>query len=402
MKILQINKYYFPKGGADRYMLDLSDLLMSHGHEVIPFSMHHKSNLPSEYADYFVSSVETDRVHFDMAGIQVFSRMFYSREAHQKLRKLIRKTRPDVAHIHNIYTQIPPTILDILKKEGIPVVMTIHDYHMIAPNYMMRFSEENKNLADKSLWWLTANRFHMNSYAASFAQALAFKFHRGRKSYKLGVDAFICPSDFVKAEHIKAGFKKEQMTVIPHFTKRLEEVPKYHDDGYVLYFGRLAKEKGVETLLKAMQIIPDVPCKVVGTGPQSHDLQIEADKLSNVIFEGYKQGEGLWDLVRRARVIVVPSEFYEIFGLVAIEAAALGKPVVASNIGALKDVIADRKTGLLVQPGNAHEFSQAIKRFVDDEALAVSFGKTARARAEKRYNADTHYKAIMKIYESLL
>ncbi|MEK9130527.1 MAG: glycosyltransferase [Patescibacteria group bacterium] len=402
MKILQLNKYYWPKGGADRYMLELSDLLTAHGHEVIPFAMTSDKNLPSIYAKYFVSPVETGQVVGGRQGWRTFWRMLYSFEAARKLRQLIQATKPDIAHVHNIYTQISPSVLDVLKAEKIPIVHTIHDYDLIAPNYMLWHNGQVENLADRALMSLALSKFHKNSVSASFAQALTFKLHTWRGSYQRTVDRFLTSSDAVLHKHLERGFKRQQFSVVPLFTDALKQAPRYDDDGYILYYGRLVPEKGVDVLLKAMQEMPGVPCKIVGTGPEEIQLHIVGDRLPNVTFEGYQSGQALWDLVRGARAVVVPSLWPEVFGLVAVEAMAFGKPVIASRIGALPEIVGDAQTGFLCEPGDVNGLRRAIMRLAEDPVLATSLGRAGRLRAEQKYTAEVHYQKIMGVYNEVL
>ncbi len=402
MKILQINKYYWPKGGADRYMMELSDLLTAHGHEVIPFAMKDAKNAPSIYDRYFVSPVETGEVRGGWQGLRTFARMLYSFEAARKMRELIQRTRPDVAHVHNVYGQISPSVLDVLKQEKIPIVMSVHDYHLIAPNYMMWRHGGSENLAHKSLATLTFSRFHKDSYRASFAQALSFKLHRLRQSYSRTIDQFLTSSQYVENTYVAAGFDRARFTQVPLFTSLVAEAPRYQDSGYVLYYGRLVEEKGVDVLLRAMQEMPGVPCKIVGTGPEEQHLHIEGDKMNNVTFEGYQSGEALWDLVRGARAVIVPSLWHEVFGLVAVEAMALGKPVIASRVGALPEVVADAQTGLLFEPGDVQGLRQAIARVAEDPVYATALGRAGRHRAEQLYAPEVHYQKIMEAYQRVL
>ena len=402
MTVLQINKYHWPKGGADRYMLELSDLLTAHGHKVIPFAMADERNLPSPYAKHFVSPVVTDPPRHDWQGLRTFGRAMYSFEAAKKLRDLIRSVKPDVAHVHNIYTQISPSVLDVLKREKIPIVLSVHDYDLIAPNYMLWNNGQMENLADKSLFNLTLSKFHKDSYAASFAQALAFKVHRARRSYKATVDRFLTSSDFVLAKHVERGFDRAKFTVLPLFTDALTFQPRYDDAGYILYYGRLVEEKGVDVLLRAMHAMPGVPCKIVGTGAEEIQLHIVGDRMPNVRFEGYQSGQALWDLVAGARAVVVPSLWPEVFGLVAVEAMALGKPVIASHVGALPEIVMDGQTGLLVPPGDVRALREAIMRVSEDPVFATKLGRAGRQRAEHLYAPEIHYQKLLEIYNEVI
>lgn len=402
MKILQLNKYYWPKGGADRYMLELSALLEAYGHEVLSFAMHHPENLSTAFERYFVSLVITDHLHSAKSAMRTFWRSLYSFEAKRRLAEFTRREKPQIAHVHNIYTQISPSVLDLLYVKKIPMVMTVHDYHLIMPNYMMWAHGRIADLSTKGLLSLTLSRFHKNSYAMSFAQGLAYKFHRSRKSYELAVKKFITPSAFMRDQLIAHGFDSKQVVHVPHFVDITDKVPEYADKGYILYMGRLTEEKGVEVLLRAMEGLPHVPCKIVGTGPQETQLHLQGDRMAHVTFEGYQSGRALWEFIRGARVVVIPSVWNEVFGLVALEAMAFGKPVIASNIGALPEVVIDRHTGFLVPAADVHALREAISRVAEDPILATQMGRAGRALVEREFNAEKHYLRLMEVYRDAM
>lgn len=402
MRILQLNKFYWPKGGADRYMLELSALLESRGHEVVPFAMAHSENLPTPLSRYFVSPVMTERPAGPADSLKTFRRMIYSREAKRNLKELLRRQAIDLAHVHNIYTQISPSVLDLLYVKKIPVVMTVHDYHLIMPNYMMWAKHRIADLSHRGLFRLTFSRFHKDSYLASFAQALSFSFHRSRRSYESVVRRFIAPSKFMREQLISHGFRSDRVVYLPHFININHVTPEYHDKGYVLYFGRLTEEKGIEVLLRALQRMPDVPCKIVGTGPEEAALHLVGDRLPNVTFEGYQSGEALHRLIAGARVVAIPSIWNEVFCLSALEAMAFGKPVIGSDIGALPEVIRDRQTGLLVPPADVSAWCEAIERLMSDTLLATSLGRAGRAFVEKEHNPERHYLHVMEIYQEAI
>lgn len=402
MKILQLNKYYWPKGGADRYMIELSALLESHGHAVVPFAMAHPNNLPTPYGRYFVSPVTTEQFSSPKSSLRTFLRSLYSFEAKRHLGQLVRRERPQISHVHNIYTQISPSVLDLLYVKKIPTVMTVHDYHLIMPNYMMWAHGRICDLSTRGLVSLTLSRFHKHSRLMSFAQALAYKFHRSRKSYELAVKTFIAPSAFMRDQLIAHGFDPKKVVHVPHFVETADKVPEYQDKGYILFIGRLTEEKGVEVLLRAMEQLPHVPCKIVGTGPEEAQLHLLGDRMAHVSFEGYQSGEALWQFIRGARAVVVPSVWNEVFGLVALEAMAFGKPVIASNIGALPEVVIDRLTGFLVPAGDIHALREAVARVAEDPVLATQMGRAGRALIEREFNAEKHYLRLMEIYRDAI
>jgi glycosyltransferase involved in cell wall biosynthesis len=398
MKIVLANKFYFMKGGADRYLLELEALLLRHGHTVIPFAMKHPANHLSPHERYFVSQVETEKVKLNVSGLRTLGRMLYSREAKTNMDQLLDEEHPDLCHVHNIYYQLSPSILLSLRARGIPTVMTVHDYHMISPQYMRWSHGRVEDWGRAGLVRASLAKFHKGSIAASFAAALTFTLHRRMGLYHLP-DRYIAPSHFLRRALVRGGFEASKIHVLPFGIDAREVVPRFTDEGYVLFVGRLVAEKGVVTLLRAARELPNVRFKIVGTGPEEAALHHAGDRLGNVEFLGFQSGELLWRLYRGARCVVVPSLWEEVFGLAALEAMAAGKPVIASNIGGLPEVVQDRMTGLLVPPGSVTSLAESIDRLTSDAVFAQTLGRAARERVALEYSLERHYAGLMKIYE---
>lgn len=398
MKIVLANKYYFLKRGAERYVLDLEQMLRQHGHEAIPFAMQHPSNLPTPYSKYFVSQVETKKTRFDWQGLRTLGRMMFSFEAQEKISSLVRRVQPDLVHVNNIYYQISPSIFLTLRELGVPTVMTVHDYHLISPEYTRWSRHRVEDLSRMGIVRAAFSRFHKNSFFASLAAAAAYRLHERMGLYHLA-DHYIASTEFVKGELIKKGFVSTKIHVLPFGIDAKKITPAVGwDHGYVLYVGQLAEEKGLWPLLKAAKNLPRIKFKIVGTGAEEERAKRAAAALSNVEFVGFAAGEVLWSMYRGARCVVVPSLWQEVFGLVALEAMAAGKPVIASNIGGLPEVVADRVTGLLVQPGSVPELVEAIQRLFSDHGLARAMGFAGRERVLRDFTMEKHYEGLMRIY----
>jgi len=398
MKVVLANKFYFLKGGVERYLLDLEHLLREHGHEPIPFAMRHPANLPTPYSKYFVSRVETEKVKISWSGLRTLGRMFFSFEAQEKLSQLVRRFQPDLVHVHNIYYQISPTIFLTLRELGVPIVMTVHDYHLLSPQYMRWSHHRVEDLSRVGIIQAALSRFLKDSFLASLAAAAAFHLHERMGLYHLA-DRYVVSTNFVKSEMIKKGFNPQKIHLLPFGIEGRRVTPAIGwDHGYVLYVGRLVEEKGIWTLLRAAKNLPQINFKIVGTGPEEAGLKKAASQLSNVEFVGFVAGEALWNLYRGARSVVVPSLWQEVFGLVALEAMAAGKPVIASNIGGLPEIVSDRVTGLLVQPGSVPELTEAIERLFFDHGMTREMGFAGRERVLKDFTMEKHYEGLMEIY----
>ncbi len=402
MKIIQANKFYFRKGGAETYMLDLSSWLEAQGHEVVPFAMAHPDSIQSPYKSFFPSLVHTQNISLGWQGIRTMGRMLYSVEAKGKMRKLIKATKPDLCHVHNIYTQLSPSILSALHSREVPVVMTVHDHHLISPQYNIWASGCGKDYRNVGLFGAMRSKFHKGSALASLAQTATFKFHKMLGSYRNNVDVFICPSQYMKRQLLHGGFPQEKLQIVPYGIDSRHMEPRYDHDGYFLYVGRLSEEKGVDTIIRAAKILDDVPLKIVGTGPQSAWLHKLAHGHENIEFLGYRSGKELEDLYRGATALLLPSRVHENAPLVVLEAMAYGTPVIASDVGGVSEMVLDRQTGILVDPADLDAWTEAMLRVYYDEELLRYLAESSRKRVEDQFSIHRHHQEIMSIYKALV
>lgn len=403
MKIIQANKFYTLKGGAERYMLELSDWLETQGHTTIPFAMQHPDNRETPYSDRFVSFVQTEPVRSNpWQAARTVGRMFYSLEARRKLATLIAQEKPDLAHIHNIYTQISPSILDTLKDQRVPVVMTVHDHHLISPQYNIWATGCGEDYRNVGILKGTLARYHKNSAVASFIQTAVYKFHRWLRIYEKNVDLFVCPSQYMKRQLIVCGFPQEKIRVNHYGIDPHSIEPRYDHDNYFLFVGRLSEEKGIETIVRAAKLIPDILFKIVGRGPEMERLHRLADELANVEFLGFRTGGELANLYRGAMAALLPSRVHENFPLTILESMTAGKPVIASHVGGVSEIVDDRVNGLLVNPVDLNGWVEAITRLAYDEELRLSMARAARLTIERRFELGNHYSRLMAIYQEAL
>ena len=400
MRVVFANKYYCLKGGAERHLFDLQALLEAHGHEVIPFAMAGEHDEPSPWFRHFVSPVRTESVSFGYEGLRTAGRMLYSFEARRKFAALLDEAKPDLVHVHNIYHQISPSILPVAKRRGLPVVMTVHDYNLLAPNYSLfhdgRICEVTKPHA---YWRAVGHKCVKGSAAASALAALEMSLHRSLGLYSRNIDRYIAPSRFVQALLIDYGFDEKRVVCLPHFIKTGEWQPVYGGD-YALFVGRLSAEKGVETLIRAAAAAKNVPVRIVGTGPEEARLKRLAADLgaANVVFRGFHAGDELKREFAGARFVVIPSVWYEVFGLVALEAYAAGKPVIASEIGGLTELVRAGETGVPVSAGDAAALAEVMRDLWNHPILTEKMGRVARSWVESSFTPEKYYAGLMDIY----
>ena len=402
MKIIQANKFYYLRSGAARYMLELSNWLESEGNEVIPFAMQHPKNLTSKYQGYFPSFVQTQDVNLGLGAVKTLGRMMYSLEARRNMSDLISDVHPNICHLHNVYSQLSPSILRPLHNNKIPVVMTVHDHHLISPQYNIWAEGCGKDYRNVGVIKGTLSRFHKRSYAASFAQVFTYKLHRAFRFYERYVDMFLLPSEYMKRQLLVGGFPEEKMQVIRYGIDLDDRKPHYEHDDYALYVGRLSEEKGIDTVLSLAKVLPDIQFKIVGSGPDADRLHKLAHGLDNVELLGFRSGDALQELYDNATVVLIPSRVHENFPLITLEAMAAGKPIVASNVGGIPEIVEDHITGFLVHPLDIQAWTEALMRAFYDDHMQETMSRNARAVVEKDFSLDVNHNRMRSIYESLV
>lgn len=403
MKILQIDKYFYLKGGAETVFFNTIDLLREKGHEVIPFALKSSKNRPSEYASYFVDYPELSESSL-WTRIRRAPAFLYNSGSARMLEKLILAEKPDLAHIHLLFNGMSVSILPVLRKYNIPIVMTAHDYRLICPAYT--FTNGGKELcerciASKQYWRCITGKCSKGNLPNSVLLSLDTYFREQFYPPVELIDRFIFVSKFSQGKHIEAAPRyREKSTHLYNFTP-VAPSAALSKENYLLYFGRISEEKGVATLLEAMKRHPGQSLKVVGTGPLLESLQQSAPP--SVSFLGFKQGEELNRLIQQASFVIVPSEWYENNPLTIIESMTLGTPVIGSRIGGIPELIEENKTGFLFRAGSADELAGAIAKARGlDAGQYEAMTEAARAFARDNFSKEAHYQRLMQIYESAL
>ena len=406
MKILQVNKFYYPKDGVSNYLLGLEAELKKLGHEVRVFAMDNPKNIPSEDKKYFVSYLS-----FDKRGLintwRSFARIFYSWEAKRKFQALISDFQPDIIHIHNIYHQISPSILSVAKREKIPVVMHLHDYKLICPNYkLFTGGKICKRCRGGKYYNCLFNKCLKDSYLKSFGGTLEMYFHHNIwRIYEKGIKLFIAPSQFMKKTVEEFYWPAEKIICLHNFfnaqTENGRQDSQVNTGSYLLYFGRLSEEKGVSVLIEALAKTEE-NLKIAGVGPEENKLKDLSSRLgltTRVEFLGFKTGEALENLIINAKAIIIPSVWFENMPLNMLESLAHQKVVIASDIGGIPEIIKDNKTGFLFTPGDVSDLTKKIKLLKEVEADLI--GKNAK-EAVKNLNVRAHVQEIIKIYQQAI
>lgn len=405
MKILIANKFYRPVGGPETIVLDTTRELNARGHETVPFAMAHIDNV--EHSDYFVPNIDyNEQVRGRTAMIKEAVDIIYSREAARRIRKCVADTRPDVAHAHNIYHQLSPSILRALKKANVPTVLTLHDGKLLCANMVfLRQGRVCERCAGRKFYHAVINRCVKDSYAGSLVCCVEEYIHRWLRIYERNVDLFITPSQFLKRKLVEHGrLRKEQIEVLPNYACTDDFQPNYGPGDYGLFVGRLESLKGIMTLLKACTEIPDMDIRIAGRGPLMQEGKefAEQENLSRVQFMGFRSGEELKQLFLNARFLVIPSECYENCPMVVLEAFSAGKPVIGSKIGGIPELIEHGTDGLLFEPGDAQALAEAMAALWKDPSTASEMGRQGRAKVEERFSIDKYMQSLIGIYSRML
>ena len=315
------------------------------------------------------------------------------------------KDRINLAHVHLIAHQLSPSILPLLRDEGIPVVHTAHEYKLVCPAYHLYIHHEGE-ICERCLGGayrhIITHRCLKNSLAASTLAGVSQYLHRWSGIYENNIDLFIAPSQFLAGKLSEGGIPAEQIRYLHNALDLSEYEPDFTPGDYAVFLGRLQPEKGVRTLLEAMRNVPSGKLKIVGEGEDAGTLKAYAAThgLENVEFMGYRTGDELRALMRGAAFLVLPSEWYENCPMVTLEAYAYGKPVVASRIGGIPESIDEGETGLLYEPGDAAQLAERMNTLFADRAKMEAMGRAGRRKVE-RYGED-HYGDLMAIYEEAI
>ena len=400
MQFVFVNNYFYLRGGSERVFLDEIEMLEANGHEVAPFTRHYPENLPSAYSQFFGYHLEYDNVGI-RKKLAATIELTYSLECKRKFTQLLEHFKPDVIHAHNIYGRISASVLDVAKAHNIPVVLTLHDYKLICPSYLMLLhGKVCEKCSGRFFYNCLLTRCHRGNLSSSLIYTVESYFNRLFKKYE-SIRYIICPSRFSLNKHREAGLPESKLIHLPNFIKVRDFEPSFSSGQHVLFVGRLSKEKGVLTLIRAVQDL-DVLVRIVGSGPMrdTYEAYVKEHGILNVTFEGYQSGGALKELYRNAAFLVFPSEWYENAPMTILEAFAYGKPVVGSNIGGIPEMIREGQTGMLFKTGDHLDLREKIKCLLTEPSTAIRMGKLARARVESDYQAGRHYEQLVELYKT--
>ncbi len=376
MRILQINKFFYRRGGAEAVFFDTIRGLRERGHEISEFSMVSPDNLPSDYSAYFASQIPELMGKNDLeTQWKIFKRLFYSAEIEQKLKALILANEPQAAHLHGAYHHLSASTFIQLYEMKIPIVLTLHDFFPLSPSHNFLHGETlDESIYKNKFYNCVRYRCINNKFLPSLAGTLEAYYYKFKKIWDR-VDLYICPSQFMADKFAEYGFPLEKMRVIPNSIKPQVVVPPLGNK--IVYLGRIHYEKGIKILMEAAKELRDYKVLVAGAGSDDHWVQEFARKniLSNVERLGWVSGESWKQAMSEAKVIVVPSLFYENCSMGILEALSFGRIVVAVDRGGNPELIKNSVNGFLCKPEDPADLARVIRRAMntsDEEAAIIS------------------------------
>lgn len=386
MKILVIHNKYGKFSGEEAYVESQINVLRAYGHQV---------------STYFRSSEEIDKM--TLGKVKAFTTALYNRKSIKQLTDLIRMEAPDVVHIHNLYPLISPAILPVIKKMGIPIVMTIHNYRLLCPNglfYTKGAICEKCTGKAKEFHCITNNC--EGSIFKSTGYALRNFWARKKKYYLDHVDAFLCLTQFQKNKMIINGYPVYKCKVLPSFySKEIKDIEyNIQNRKYVAFVGRISPEKGIPLLLQVARNLPEIAFQIAGNARPGYLDQLNIPK--NVIFKGMLNEENLTTLYSNARFLVMTSSCYEGFPMVLLEAMAHKLPVIAPNLAGNPEILEENVNGLLFQPGSERSLKAVIKKLWNDQELSKKLSKKSVEKIQNKFGTKLYVNKLEKVYDQLL
>lgn len=400
MKILQITKYHYLRGGAERVFFNTMALLQKHGHEVVPFCVQHPDNLPTPWDKYFAKADELRNMG-TMDRIRNIGRFFINHDAASKLDELLDVWKPDVAHLHNIFNGLSLAILPVLKKHGIPVVITCHDVRFMCPSDAFDFSSAVCRNCHRTGFISCVMRNCQKSPVTSVMGMLEMIHKDHFFHYDKFIDKYILLNSIYQGvfakRHKYFGTKGE---VLYNFIEMNNELTPRRGD-YVLFAGRMTKEKGVELLLGAAAKLPGIKFIFAGSGPLED--MVRNSGLRNVECTGWIEGQELRNLIDNCAWAVIPSCCIDNNPMSLIEANAHYKPTIAAKIGGIPEIVQHGKTGFLFVAGDEQSLVATLKKaksLSDEQYYAMA--NAAYHYAQENFSAPHHYKRLMEIYNAAI
>lgn len=385
MKILLAHNSYQQAGGEDTAVKAEIDLLRSRGDEVIEYR---RDNSEITSQPSFLTAIST----------------IWSRRSIDEMELLCKKFQPDIIHAHNTFPLISPSLYWFASAKKIPIVQTLHNFRLLCPQAMfLRDGKVCEDCLGKIPWRAVTRRCYHASALQSAVVTNMLTTHRTIGTYQRRVAAYIAMNHFCREKFIAGGLPSDRIHIKPNFVNP-SHTPNWESRRDGLFVGRLSEEKGITTLIEAIQEImvqkknmnTSLSVKVVGSGP----LSSEVSRAFANDYLAKKKSDEIFSLLHSTLFLVAPSTCYETFGLAAAEAFSCGVPVIASRHGGLAELVTDGVNGLLFTPGDANDLAKKILWAHEHPDQMIEMGRAAYHEYRSKYTPERNYKILMDIYQN--
>lgn len=385
LRTLLVHNHYQQAGGEDAVFEAEAVMLEQRGHTVERLTFHN------------------DDVD-EMKPFALATNTVWNRRAAQTIGGAVKRLKAQVVHFHNTFPLVSPAAYYAARREGAAVVQTLHNFRLLCPGTLfLRDQKVCEDCLGKAVPWPgVVHKCYRDNRAATAVSTVMLSVHRGLGTWRKAVDRYIALTDFGKEKFIAGGLPSEKIVVKPNFVG-VDPGVGTGRGGYAIFVGRLAREKGIGVMLDAWrQLGDDMPLKIVGDGPLAQQVESAAAEYDHITWLRRQAPDKVYSLVGDATCLVMPSQWYEAFGMTMIEAFAKGTPVVASNLGAMASLVTDGATGLLFQPGDPKDLEAKVRQLLIDPAILQTMRRAARVEYESKYNAQRNYDLLMQIYEQTI
>jgi len=406
MRILLVHRNFFVDGGDSNYTLKLAHLLIANGHNVSVLTLQDTRN-----DDFLIKLFEipnsfdkSKRTRFEelsnISKIKYGINSIFSLSAYKTTKNLIQNEKFDIIHIQNIHHVLTSSVVYALKDKDVPIIWTLHDYKLLCPasNFFLN-GEICEKCKGNKFYNVVKNKCKRDSLFGSLSVMVSSYLDQIIQIKKF-VHKFITPSNFLKYKLIEYGFEKDKVINLPNFITR-EDRGKNKSGDYVLYYGNFSQEKGVDLLLQVCKELTNIPFLFVGSGPLEKEVRNASEQMNNIAYYPFLEKEDVKRVIREARFIVIPSQWYENFPFTALEPMALGKTIIASRIGGIPEIVEDGVSGVLVsERSSISEWVLKIKGLYYDESRIRMYEDRAYDLILK-FSEEEHIKKIENLYLSV-
>lgn len=385
MKILLCHNFYQLPGGEDQVYRDEGWLLEQAGHQVIRFE-------------------RDNRVIAGISQMKMAAMTVWNRESHQAISQLLRDDRPDLVHFHNTFPIVSPSGYYAARSAGVPVVQTMHNFRTICPaSTLLRDGAVCERCINKAFAWpAVVHKCYRDSRRASTVTAISASIHRMRGTRHKCIDRYIVLTEHSRQRFVASGLDPVKVSVKPNFVRPDPgQIDAIGNDA--VFVGRLSNEKGINTLLAAWRLVErSIPLKIIGDGPLRAQVLEASERNPAIQWLGQMPLEHVLQQVGRAQVLICPSIWYETFGRTMIEAFATGTPVIASDIGSMRELVSNGENGLHFRAGDAADLAAKVDQLYGDEGFRTRAGNAAREEFERKYTPERNYQMLMAIYRQTI